>query len=322
MPERDPNARVIEGAIVGAVQSLNGEPLAGIGVQALSDGRYQGRMDVSREDGSFRIVVIPGTYTVRSETTTTGRKPGYIFEASAYGAPVVVTAGHAAGPVVLYPASFKLPPVTVTVVTPGGLPAAGVDVIDWSQWSSFTDAGISFNGSRKSGTDGTVVIPSALPGKLVLTAAVVIKDEYFAGMEIVDVGNAPLDVVMRLGPAAQVTGRVEFLGRSRPLHGTDGLRVLPDPGTARFGYSSNDTNGRVGPDGEFTLKGLAGERCLVLRGLPSGWRLAEITQFGQPLEHNRLSFLQGQTVTGILFRVEPTADDISPPTPPCPLKDR
>jgi len=278
-------------------------------------------MDVSREDGSFRIVVIPGTYTVRSETTT-GRKPGYVFEASAYGAPVVVRAGRAAGPVVLSPASFKLPPVNVTVVAAGGLPVAGVEVIDWSQWSSFTDATISFNGSRKSGTDGTVVIPSALPGKLVLTAAVIIKDEHFAGMEIVDVGNAPLDVVVRLGPAAQISGRVEFAGRSRPLHGTGGLRVLPDPGTARYGHSSNDTNGRVGPDGEFTLKGLAGERCLVLRGVPAGWRLAEITQFGQPLEHNRLSFLQGQTVTGIVVRVEPATDDISPPTPPCPLTNR
>lgn len=322
MPERDPNMTAVEGTIVGTVRSLNGEPLAGIGIQALSGGRYQGRMDVSREDGSFRIVVMPGTYTIRSETTTTARKPGYVFEASAYGAPVVVTAGQAAGPVVLYPASFKLPTVNVTVVNAGGLPAAGVDVIDWSQWSSFTDATISFNGARKSGADGTVVIPSALPGKLVLTAAVVIKDEHFAGMEIVEVGSTPLDVVLRLGPAAQATGRVEFAGRSRPLHGTNGLRVLPDPGTGRYAYSSTDTNGVVGPDGEFTLKGLAGERCLVLRGVPTGWRLAEVTQYGQPVEHNRLSFLQGQRVTGIVFRVEPAIDDVAPPTPPCPLTNQ
>jgi hypothetical protein len=318
MPERDPNASVVEGAIVGTVLSLNGEPLAGVGVQALSDGRYQGRMDVSREDGSFRIVVIPGTYTVRSETTTTGRKPGYVFEASAYGAPVVVTEGQASGPVVLYPASFKLPRVNVTVVTPGGLPAAGADVIDWSQWSSFTDATITYNGARKAGTDGTVVIPSALPGKLVLTATATVGDEQLAGMEIVDVGNAPLDVFMRLGPAAQVTGRVEFVGRSRPLHGGDGLRVLPDPGWARHGMLSTDTNGIVGADGEFVLKGLAGERCLVLRGIPPEWRLAEVTQYGQPVEHHRFSFLQGQTVTGVVFHVEPTTDYV-PPTPPCPL---
>lgn len=321
MPERDPNASVVEGAIVGTVRSLNDEPLAGIGVQALSNGLFQGRMDVSREDGSFRIVVIPGTYTVRSNTTTSARNPGYIFEAAAYGAPVAVTAGHATGPVILYPAAFKPPAVNVTVVTPAGTPAAGADVISLSQWTSFTDTTISMNGAWKGSTDGTVLIPSALPGRLVLTATATVGRERLAGMEIVEVGTAPLDVVMRLGPAAQVTGRVEFVGRSRPLHGGDGLRVLPDPGWARHGILSTDTNGFVGADGEFVLKGLAGERCLVLRGLPPGWRLAEITQFGQPLEDNRLSFLQGQSVTGILFRVEPTIDDV-PPTPPCRLTHR
>ena len=321
MPARDPNVSVVEGAILGTVRSLNDEPIAGVGVQALSNGLFQGRMDVSRADGSFRIVVLPGTYTVRSDTTTTARKPGYIIEGAAYGAPVSVIAGHATGPVILYPASFKLPAANVTVVTAAGTPAAGAEVISLSQWTSFTGMTISMNGAWNASTDGIVLIPSVLPGRLVLTAAATIGKEHLAGMEIVEVGTAPLDAVVRLGPAAQVTGRVEFAGRSRPLHGADGLRVVADPGRANHGTPSTDPNGIVGADGEFLLKGLAGERCLVLRGIPPGWRLAEMTQFGQPVEHNRLSFLQGQSVTGIVFRVEPTIDSV-PPTPPCPLTNR
>ncbi|HET9196250.1 MAG TPA: carboxypeptidase-like regulatory domain-containing protein [Vicinamibacterales bacterium] len=321
-PERDDSEIIVPGFIVGAVRSLTDEPIAGVSVQALSGGLYNGTEDTTREDGSFRIRAIPGTYTIFADTTMTTRKPGYVFEAAAYGAPVAVTAGQDTGPVILYPASFKLPAVNVTVVTPAGLPAAGAEVISFSHWRSFTGKTFSANNAGRADRDGIAPIPYAFPGTLVLTATATVGDEQLAGMEIVEVGNAPLDVFMRLGAAAQVSGRVEFAGLDRPLHGSGGIRVMPDPGTANAGYSVTDRNGVVGPNGDFTLKGLAGERCLILRELPSGWRLAEITQYGRPLEHNRLEFLEGQRVTGIVLHVVPGRDDMFPRTPPCPLTNR
>jgi hypothetical protein len=321
-PERDDSGIIVPGVIVGAVRSLSDEPIAGISVQALVGGNYQGASDTTREDGSFRIRVIPGTYTIFADTTMTTPKPGYVFEAAAYAAPVTVTAGQETGPVLLYPASFKLPAVKVTVVTPAGTPAVGAELISFSHWRSFTGKTFSGNHAGTAGRDGIAVIPYAFPGKLVLTATATVGDDQLAGMEIVEVGNASLEVSMRLGAAAQVSGRVEFAGLDRPLHGPGGIRVMPAPGTANSGYSVADRNGVVGPEGEFTLKGLAGERCLVLRELPYGWRLAEITQYGRPLEDNRLSFLEGQRVTGIVFHVVPDRNDMFAPTPPCPLTNR
>ena len=319
--ERDDSGTIVPGFIVGAVRYLTDEPLAGVSVQALSGGLYNGAQDTTREDGSFRIRVIPGTYTVFAPATMTMRKPGYVFGAAAYGAPVAVTAGQETGPVILYPASFKLPSVNITVVTPAGIPAAGADVISFSDSRSFNGSTFSANNAGKAGKDGTVVLTSVFPGKLVLTATATVGDKQLAGMEIVEVGDAPLDVYMRLGAAAQVSGRVEFSGLDRPLHGAGGIHVMAVLGP-NYAYSLVDPNGLVGPEGEFTLKGLAGERCLGLRSLPYGWRLAEITQYGRLLEHNRLSFLEGQRVTGIVLHVVPDRSDIPRATPPCPLTNR
>lgn len=320
MPPRETDReRVVEGTIVGSVRSLTDEPIAGISVEALRNGISSGLVR-SGEDGSFLLRLLPGTYTVRSSTTfSVQHKPGYLFEAAAYGAPLVVTSGNVTGPVLLYPSSLKLASVNVSVVTAAGAPVSGAAVTDRSRWNSSSGTIVGSSGTRISRADGVVLIPAVVPGTLTLTATAVVQKEPLAGIETVEVGNAPLDVTIRLGPAAQATGRVEFVGRSRPLHGLGGLRVESNPGPSAV---STDPNGLVGPDGDFVLKGLAGEQCLVLRGLPSGWRLAEITQYGRPLENKPLLFLQGQTESGIVFRVEETAEVRPPPTPPCAVSNQ
>jgi hypothetical protein len=321
IPEPDStNTSIASGMISGFVRSLHDEPVAGVYVLALVDGQYHGAGSSTAQDGSFRFSVPPGTYTVRSQSAVNRRTQEFI-EGAAYGVPLTVASGHVTGPVTLYPGSFNLPDVNVTVLTPGGKPVAGADVIDSSRWRSSAGVEHSVNGRRESGRNGVVVIPAALPTTLTITATATVGGDHLAGMMAVKVGRESLDVVMTLGPAAQVSGRVEFTGRPRPLHSGDGLQVLSDPGPARSGYSPADANGRVGADGEFVLKGLAGERCLVLRNVPGGWRLAEITHYGRPLEGKPLLFQPGEKVEGVVFRVEPTTLSSShfPPDPPCPV---
>jgi hypothetical protein len=314
-PQRDPSAAVVEGLILGSVRSLTDEPVAFIGVEALSGGNIRGA-SVTGEDGSFRISLPPGTYTVRSDPTMRGA--GRIFETAVYGAPVTVTSSHVTGPVVLYPGSSTLPTVNVIVTTVAGRPIDGAEVIDWSHGRA-SSSGVGFtsmNGTRMSGPNGAVSI-LALPGTITIVATARVDGEDLAGMATAEVGSAPLDLVVTLGRAAEVRGRVEFVGRERPLLNGDGLRITPDPGRGRAGVLSTDTNGLVGADGEFVLKGLVGERCLLLRGgPPRGWRLVEITHYGQPLGDKPILFRPGEKVTGIVFRVEPTTEDLSPP-PPC-----
>lgn len=314
------NTTIVHGVISGMVRSLADEPVAGVIVLALKDGTYHGAQSTTGQDGSFRISVAPGMYTVRSSSTVSYRTEE-VIEGAAYGAPLTVASGHATGPVVLYPGSFKLPTVTVTMITAAGKPVVDADVINSGHWRSSTGTEHFMNGQWVTGPNGIIAIPAALPGTMTIIATATVDGEHLAGMTTADVGSKPLDLVMTLGPAAQVTGRVEFTGRPRPLHVGGGLRVLSDPGRARSGYSSADTNGLVGADGEFVLKGLVGERCLVLRNVPAGWRLAEITHYGRPLEDKPLLFQPGEKVAGVVFRVEPTTLDSSyfPPVPPCPV---
>jgi len=91
------------------------------------------------------------------------------------------------------------------------------------------------------------------------------------------------------------------------------MRVWPDPGLAKAPYSLADTNGVVDADGEFVLTGLIGERRLILRGLPGGWRLAEVTHYGQPVTDKPILFLGGEKVSGVVFRVERTSENVPEP---------
>jgi hypothetical protein len=314
------NTTIIRGVIAGVVRSLADEPLAGVAVLALRDGMYDGASSTTGEDGSFRISVAPGTYTVRSNSTVSIRAQQFI-EGAAYGAPLTVASSHVTGPVMLYAGSFNLPDVNVTVVTPAGRPVVGAEVIDSSQWRSSTGSNHSVNGKRVSGPNGVVAIPAALPGPIVITATATVDGDHQAGMMVAEVGGETLNVILTLGLAAEVTGRVEFTGLPRPLHNGNGLRVFSDPGPARSGYSPTDTNGLVGADGTFVLKGLVGERCLALRDVPFGWRLAEISRYGRALENRLLVLQPGEKAAGVVLRVEPTTLDASafPPDPPCPV---
>ena len=54
-------------------------------------------------------------------------------------------------------------------------------------------------------------------------------------------------------------------------------------------------------------------RRLILRGLSGGWRLAEVTHYGQPVTDKPILFLGGEKVSGVVFRVERTSENVPEP---------
>jgi hypothetical protein len=79
---------------------------------------------------------------------------------------------------------------------------------------------------------------------------------------------------------------------------------------------SDDPDGLVSPDGDFTLANVIGESCLQVAGLPAGWRLLDVTYQGDDYTNRLFAFEQGGEVAGVLIRIERGEPD-SPSSPPC-----
>ena len=64
--------------------------------------------------------------------------------------------------------------------------------------------------------------------------------------------------------------------------------------------------------GEFVLPASTGERCLGLSGIPSGWRLLDITYNGEDYTSRPFSLAIGDHLAGVTIRVEAGAPDSRP----------
>jgi hypothetical protein len=107
-------------------------------------------------------------------------------------------------------------------------------------------------------------------------------------------------------PTAHLSGRVEFVGRERPIHeATRSMRVLASPpGGVIGGYAPSDPSGVVGPDGQFELSGLVGDRCVTLLNVPWGWRVARISYANQEFLEKPFTFEPGPEMSDVRISVE------------------
>ena len=86
-------------------------------------------------------------------------------------------------------------------------------------------------------------------------------------------------------PGVTVSGRVAYLGQSAPTT-TQSMQVAavpPSGGPSPIGMLLNAKalgGGRVGQDGTFELRGIAGPQMLRVQGVPAGWMLKSITVDG------------------------------------------
>jgi hypothetical protein len=204
---------------------------------------------------------------------------------------------------------------TVVVTDDDGiaLPDASVFFRSRRQGSSYFNE----SGEFRVEPDGSVKLGPLNPGTVHITAWGKKGRLQLAAEASIDIVDAPRKLTLQLMPAARVTGRVEFVDQLTPLHGTSGLR-LRSVGLDRVqrGIRSDDLDGLMSPDGDFTLSNVIGERCLQVDGLPVGWRLRDITYEGEDYTRRSFSFEQGREVLGVLIRIERGEPESRSP-PPC-----
>jgi hypothetical protein len=291
-----------KGRIFGRVVLPDGTPLPRTSIQARGQ-RWGGNTETA-EDGSFNIRLFPDVYTLHaSGRTYTGSRVG--SRNGDYPSPVVVASRRNSGPVDLVLEPFYLFYVSVIVTNDLGarVPSAKVE---------FIGDGVAAN--LPTGQDGVLTLGPFPPGRRTIVANANVDGTEFAGTTSADSLEADQEVSVVLMPAARMSGRVEFDGRSTPLHSTSALHVtahvLGTTGT------NSDRRALVGPEGQFTLTGLVGAMCLSVVNIPSPWYVVDITQQGRDITNKAVTFNPGEVAIDVLIRLE-RADGPIPERPKC-----
>ena len=140
-----------------------------------------------------------------------------------------------------------------------------------------------------------------------------------AGIAQFEVRDRPVDdIVVQLVAGARLRGRVEFAvmfaAGSAPPQILQPMRVLSTPpGQASPGWGANEANGRVEPDGTFSLEGLIGNRCVHLVNIPAGWTLSGIVREGRHTTNYEMMFGTGEDVDNVVFELVPGEGSQRPP---------
>jgi hypothetical protein len=210
--------------------------------------------------------------------------------------PVRIVAGRFNGPVdlVLEPQHLFQIAVTVTYELGDRVPGAQIE---------FTS--LERSGLGSTDEDGTITIgPFAPNTKQTIFANTRLGDVEFAGVASVDIQDGDQEVSIVMLPAATVSGRVEFVGRSRPLQGSSGLRVMARGPSSTTSGGSRARSASVEPDGGFTLPGLLGDLCLSVVDAPHPWVVRDVALQGLDVTNKLLTFKPGEQISGLVFRVE------------------
>ena len=313
-------AKDVRGVLRGQVLSSSGEPLSGILVRAKATGpnmadEYHA---VTREDGSYRLAVRPGRYSVEAgasqfQSPAFKTAPIFINYERTQSEVVPVERGYATTVNLSLPPAFVMYNVTVSLVDASNQPVDNADLTAFGRRAARSGLPESSFMTVTQARDGKPApIGPLIPGPVTIVGRSVGGLDLLAGVISIDVQEWPQDVTLRLLPAARITGRVEFAGRDAPLHGTSGLRLRfepigwPGPGN----YSTQDPS--IAPDGRFDLTGLAGEGCLRMRGLPPGWRVSAISHQNSDVTARPFALEPGDQVSDVVIHVE---RGIEPPGP-------
>jgi len=301
------------GVITGRITDQNGEPQAGIAMQALrfswrpNGARQLDSMSTAVFDriltddlGQFRIYgLMPGSYIV-----ATGALPGSLpwkdptAQATTYfpgttnvdeAQPVEVEIGReASAPFAL--ASAKMARVSGVIVDSGGRPVGWRSIMLATRSESTTAA----RSAATTRPDGSFDIPAVAPGNYtleVLPVRMEPTDREFASFPIVVEGHDITDLLISTRPSANVTGRIIWEGSSP--HPSATLRISPvaaDPRLIPAAIISNsEGSGTVDAKGFFSIAGVHGNVVFrtTFNGQAEPWTLkavrlggADITDVG------------------------------------------
>jgi hypothetical protein len=136
----------------------------------------------------------------------------------------------------------------------------------------------------------------------------------FASMPI-SVANGDIDnLTVVTTPGVTVSGKVVFQGQAPPKTGMQVMAVAPSGGSSPLGMLINAKAlgaGRVGQDGAFELRGLAGPQMIRVQGLPAGWALRSVTLDGIDVSDVPYDFKPGNNVTGLLITLTDRLSEIT-----------
>lgn len=304
---------IVQGRLVGQVSSPTGDGLPNILIVAQQTETGRNGSTHTGNDGSYSLALVPGDYRIfaagdPSASVAKPSSPDY----SAY--PVteqtkarIVAGRRTRADMVLNP--VRSVNITVLVTDDLGQSVSNADVFALSERgnSSAMVAGLT-------GEDGSVKIGRTTPGEVGLLVHATKEERYLIGKAKIEIQDRPLIVTMSLVPSGIITGRVEFVGRLDPLHSSGGLRVNQTvPGRSIPTHTIKGTSGQVTASGEFKVTHLLGEQCLMLDGIPSGWRLVDVTHNGQDYTNRAFRLESGQIISGVVIRVEPGTSEYSRP---------
>jgi hypothetical protein len=291
------------GAVIsGRLVDEFGEPVAGIGVQAMrytygNDGqRRLTPLSGSPTDdlGQFRVYgLMPGDYVLQAapgavmlgvggggpapDTFATTFYPGTVNADEAQ------TVTLALGQEMSLPfqlVSTKTTRVTGVVVNADGAPVPGMQL---SLVTSINGTGWTSTGAGSSGADGAFTLNSVTPGEHTINGRLVRGSQgaEFANIVFTAAGE-PVNLRLVTSKGAALSGRVTWEGTT--ARGTVPLRINVQQDTAQLnpliGGSVPGADGTLNEDNTFKLAGAFGKGFIRAFPMPAGWSIKSVTVDG------------------------------------------
>jgi hypothetical protein len=296
------------GLISGRVVDETGEPVQAARVHAVRYEFFRGRRrlvpvgsDAQTDDtGRYRLLNMPpGEFLVTANLRDTwvAGPERHVFAYSTSFFPSVASAREAAR--VKVALGQETPNVDIALVASRAAVLSGTATL--ADGSPLAGASVSLNvevtgptggtsytaGSVRTGADGSWLIRDVPPGdyQLAVTAGDRGGAQHRASMPISVQGTEVRGITLVADAGGTLTGTVVAEG-GRPLPGGAVLRIATlgvGPDTPPFAPPGAADNGRVQPDGRFTLTGVLGPSMVRVNGLPRGWDIERIESSGRDL---------------------------------------
>jgi protocatechuate 3,4-dioxygenase beta subunit len=320
------------GVLAGRIRDEDGTPIAGVRVSAMRPRFQDGRealvaagSAMTDDLGGFRIADLPpGLFFVAAADPAFDRVgdasgpleysptyyPGTVFPDEAVR--VKVDAGQVTPPVEFGLEIVRPARVSGRIVASDGRELLAGAVVMTSARSDryaampITDVTIK--------PDGTFLFRNVPAGHYVIRARGETDrgGHSLFGRFMLDVqGRDVSNVRVTLSPGAQLSGRVDFEGRTPPTG--DALATIRVQAVATDGVTfGNALSGPIQANGDFTFPAIMpGDHVLRVRGLPGGWSLLGVFSMGREVTDVPFSLDGGQRVSNIRVIVSDVSASIS-----------
>jgi protocatechuate 3,4-dioxygenase beta subunit len=304
-----------------------------------------GRSAQTDDLGAYRIFgLMPGDYLVRAsmrpnmppgrrgaETDPTGYPGTYYPGVTDVGQAQAVTAelGQEVSSVGFPLVPARLSRISGTVTGSDGRPLVGAMVMLRARGGAGLGA-LRMNlignaGRNQVRPDGSFQLANVPPGEYMLDVQqrpqnlrnlqdLNLSQLEFASMPISVSGGDIDNVTVMTTPGVTVSGRVAYQGQPAPRPALQVTAAPPSGGASPIGMLINARalgGGRVGQDGAFELRGLAGPQMIRVQGVPAGWALKSISLDGLDITDAPYDFRPGNDVAGLVITLTDRVTEIT-----------